>query len=89
MSIISGAVADCIKLYAFLAFAVIFTGFIYSIHGSWSWGGGSLSEVGFSDFAGSVIVHLCGATAALAGVLVLGAHKGKYGPNGEVSDPWC
>ena len=85
MSIISGAVAERMKLFAFLAFAVIFTGFIYPIQGSWSWGGGFLSEVGFSDFAGSGIVHMCGATAALAGVLVLGARKGKYGPSGEVN----
>jgi Amt family ammonium transporter len=85
MSIISGAVAERMKLMAFLAFAVIFTGFIYPIQGSWSWGGGFLSEAGFSDFAGSGIVHMCGAAAALAGVLVLGARKGKYGPNGEIN----
>ena len=85
MSIISGAVAERMKLFAFLAFAVIFTGFIYPIQGSWSWGGGFLSESGFSDFAGSGIVHMCGATAALAGVLVLGSRKGKYGPNGEIN----
>jgi Amt family ammonium transporter len=85
MSIISGAVAERMKLMAFLAFAVIFTGFIYPTQGSWSWGGGFLSEAGFSDFAGSGIVHMCGAAAALAGVLVLGARKGKYGPNGEIN----
>ena len=85
MSIISGAVAERMKLMAFLAFAVIFTGFIYPIQGSWSWGGGFLSEAGFSDFAGSGIVHMCGAAAALAGVIVLGARKGKYGPNGEIN----
>ena len=85
MSIISGAVAERMKLIAFLLFAVIFTGFIYPIQGSWSWGGGFLSEAGFSDFAGSGIVHMCGATAALAGVVVLGARKGKYGPNGEIN----
>jgi Amt family ammonium transporter len=85
MSIISGAVAERMKLFAFLAFAVVFTGFIYPIQGSWSWGGGFLSEAGFSDFAGSGIVHMCGAAAALAGVLVLGARKGKYGPNGEIN----
>lgn len=85
MSIISGAVAERMKLMTFLAFAVIFTGFIYPIQGSWSWGGGFLSEAGFSDFAGSGIVHMCGAAAALAGVLVLGARKGKYGPNGEIN----
>ena len=85
MSIISGAVAERMKLMAFLAFAVIFTGFIYPIQGSWSWGGGFLSEAGFSDFAGSGIVHMCGAAAALAGVIVLGARKGKYGANGEIN----
>lgn len=85
MSIVSGAVAERMKLWAFLAFAVVMTGFIYPLQGYWSWGGGFLSEAGFSDFAGSGIVHLCGATAALAGVLLLGARKGKYGPNGEVN----
>ena len=85
MSIISGAVAERMKLIAFLLFAVVFTGFIYPIQGSWSWGGGFLSEAGFSDFAGSGIVHMCGASAALAGVVVLGARKGKYGPNGEIN----
>ena len=86
MSIISGAVAERMKLMAFLAFAVVFTGFIYPIQGSWSWGGGFLSEeFGYSDYAGSGIVHMCGAAAALAGVLVLGARKGKYGPNGEIN----
>jgi Amt family ammonium transporter len=85
MSIISGAVAERMKLIAFLLFAVVFTGFIYPIQGSWSWGGGFLSEAGFSDFAGSGIVHMCGAAAALAGVIVLGARKGKYGPNGEIN----
>ncbi|HAN81077.1 MAG TPA: ammonium transporter, partial [Gammaproteobacteria bacterium] len=80
-----GAVAERMKLMAFLAFAVVFTGFIYPIQGSWSWGGGFLSEAGFSDFAGSGIVHMCGAAAALAGVIVLGARKGKYGPNGEIN----
>ena len=86
MSVISGAVAERMKLMAFLAFAVVFTGFIYPIQGSWSWGGGFLSEeFGYSDYAGSGIVHMCGAAAALAGVLVLGARKGKYGPNGEIN----
>ena len=90
MSIISGAIAERMKLFTFLAFAVIFTGFIYPIQGSWSWGGGFLSEAGFSDFAGSGIVHMCGAAAALAGVIVLGARKGKYGPNGQINAiPGC
>jgi len=67
------------------------TGFIYPMEGSWTWGGGSvfglysLGDMGFSDFAGSGIVHLAGAAAALAGVIVLGARKGKYGPNGQIN----
>lgn len=91
MSIVSGAVAERMKLWAFLAFAVVMTGFIYPMEGFWTWGGGSvfglydLAELGFKDFAGSGIVHLAGGAAALAGVLVLGARKGKYGPKGEVN----
>ncbi|MFN3581212.1 MAG: ammonium transporter [Pseudomonas sp.] len=85
MSIVSGAVAERMKLFAFLAFAVIMTGFIYPIQGYWSWGGGFLDAAGFSDFAGSGIVHMAGASAALAGVLVLGARKGKYGANGQIN----
>ena len=85
MSIVSGAVAERMKLWAFLAFAVVMTGFIYPTSGYWTWGGGFLSEAGFSDFAGSGIVHMAGAAAALAGVLLLGARKGKYGPNGQVN----
>lgn len=84
MSIVSGAVAERMKLGAFLAFAVVLTGFIYPVEGYWTWGGGFLSEAGFSDFAGSGIVHMAGASAALAGVLLLGARKGKYGKNGEI-----
>jgi Amt family ammonium transporter len=78
MSVVSGAVAERKKLWTFLLFAAIFTTFIYPIQGAWSWGGGWLSERGFFDFAGSGIVHLAGATAALAGVLILGPRKGKY-----------
>jgi Amt family ammonium transporter len=85
MSIISGAVAERMKLWSFLLFAVVMTGFIYPLQGSWSWGGGFLSDAGFVDFAGSGIVHMCGAAAALAGVLLLGPRQGKYGPNGEVN----
>lgn len=85
MSIVSGAVAERMKLWAFLAFAVIMTGFIYPVQGYWTWGGGFLSELGFSDFAGSGIVHMTGAAAALAGVLLLGARKGKYGKGGEIN----
>ena len=84
MSIVSGAVVERMKLWAFLAFSVVLTGFIYPLEGYWTWGGGFLSAAGFSDFAGSGIVHLAGASAALAGVLLLGARKGKYGKNGEV-----
>jgi Amt family ammonium transporter len=84
MSIISGAVAERMKLWAFLFFAVIMTGFIYPIQGYWKWGGGFLDQLGFLDFAGSGVVHLCGAAAALAGVLLLGPRVGKYGKNGEI-----
>ena len=84
MSIVSGAVAERMKLWAFLGFAVVLTGFIYPIEGYWQWGGGFLAEMGFVDFAGSAIVHGAGAAAALAGVLILGARKGKYGKNGEI-----
>lgn len=84
MSIVSGAVAERMKLWAFLAFTVVLTGLIYPIEGFWTWGGGFLSKMGFIDFAGSAIVHGAGAAAALAGVLLLGARKGKYGKNGEV-----
>ncbi len=84
MSIVSGAVAERMKLWAFLVFTVILTGFIYPIEGYWTWGAGFLSAMGFVDFAGSAIVHGAGAAAALAGVLFLGARKGKYGKNGEI-----
>ena len=91
MSIVSGAVAERMKLFAFLAFAVAMTGFIYPMEGSWTWGGNpvfgmyTLGDLGFLDFAGSGIVHMAGAAAALAGVILVGARKGKYGPNGEVN----
>ncbi|MBV1919119.1 MAG: ammonium transporter [Pseudomonadales bacterium] len=104
MSIVSGAVAERMKLWAFLAFAVVMTGFIYPMEGSWTWGGesvfglfslselvenemvdGKMTYFGFTDFAGSGIVHMAGAAAALAGVLLLGARKGKYGANGQVN----
>ena len=84
MSIVSGAVAERMKLWAFLVFTVFLTGFIYPIEGFWTWGGGFLSEAGFSDFAGSGIVHMAGAAAALAAVLLLGARRGKYGKNGSI-----
>src|SRR5690606_4969807 len=85
MSIVYGAVAERMKLWAFLGFAVIMTGFIYPIQGAWSWGGGWLSELGYSDYAGSGIVHMAGAAAALAGVLLLGPRQGKYGANGQIN----
>jgi Amt family ammonium transporter len=88
MSIVSGAVAERMKLWAFLAFAVVMTGFIYPIEGGWTWGGNSvfgMYELSYSDYAGSGIVHMAGAAAALAGVIMLGARKGKYGPNGQVN----
>ena len=91
MSIVSGAVAERMKLWAFLVFAVVMTGFIYPMEGSWTWGGNAvfgmytLGDLGFSDFAGSGIVHMCGAAAALAAVLVLGPRKGKYNSDGSVN----
>jgi Amt family ammonium transporter len=91
MSIVSGAVAERMKLWAFLLFAVFMTGVIYPLEGSWTWGGNSVfglfnlgDDFGFSDFAGSGIVHMAGAAAALAGVLLLGPRKGKYGSDGTV-----
>jgi Amt family ammonium transporter len=90
MSIVSGAVAERMKLSAFALFAVVMTAFIYPMEGSWTWGGNdvfglyNLGDLGFLDFAGSGIVHMAGAAAALAGVLLLGARRGKYGANGEV-----
>ncbi len=91
MSIVSGAVAERMKLWAFLIFAVVMTGFIYPMEGSWTWGGNAvfglytLGDLGFSDFAGSGIVHMAGASAALAGVIFLGARKGKYNADGSVN----
>ena len=85
MSIVSGAVAERMKLWPFLAFCVILTGFIYPLQGYWKWGGGFLDALGFSDFAGSGVVHLTGATAALAGVILVGARKGKYSKDGKIN----
>ncbi len=84
-SIVSGALAERIKLWPFLAFVVVLTGFMYPISGSWQWGGGWLSEMGFSDFAGSTVVHSVGGWAALAGAIVLGPRLGKYGKDGKVN----
>jgi len=90
MSIVSGAVAERMKLWSFLLFTIILTGFIYPVQGFWKWGEGFLHAAGFQDFAGSGVVHLCGAAAALAGVLLLGPRKGKYGPGGQVlAIPGC
>jgi Amt family ammonium transporter len=84
-SIVSGTLAERIKLWPFLIFTAILTGILYPISGSWQWGGGWLSEAGFSDFAGSTIVHSVGGWAALSGAIILGARKGKYGPDGKVN----
>ena len=84
-SIVSGTLAERIKLWPFLIFVVVLTGFIYPIAGSWQWGGGWLSEMGFSDFAGSTLVHSVGGWAALAGAILLGSRTGKYGADGSVS----
>ena len=90
MSIVSGAVAERMKLWSFFIFAVVLTGFIYPVQGFWKWGGGWLDQLGFQDFAGSGVVHLCGAAAALAGVILLGARAGKYGPRGQIKAiPGC
>ena len=96
MSIVSGAVAERMKLWAFLLFTVVLTGFIYPMEGSWTWGGKdvlglfNLGELGFSDFAGSGIVHMAGAAAALAAVLLLGARSGKYDQHGRINAiPGC
>ncbi len=89
MSIVSGAVAERMKLFTFFVFAAVFTAIIYPMEGAWTWGGAdvfglfNLGDYGFSDFAGSGIVHMAGATAALAGVMVLGARKGKYDNKGN------
>ena len=91
MSIVSGAVAERMKLLAFLAFAVVMTAFIYPLEGSWTWGGNdvfglyNLGDLGFLDFAGSGIVHMAGAAAGVAGVLTIGARKGKYSADGKVN----
>ena len=89
MSIVSGAVAERMKLWSFLIFAVVMTGIIYPMEGRWTWGGEpvfglyTLGDLGFSDFAGSGIVHMAGAAAALAGVIFLGPRAGKYGADGK------
>jgi Amt family ammonium transporter len=84
-SVVSGCVAERIKLWSFMAFCIILTGFIYPIQGSWVWGGGWLSEMGFVDFAGSTLVHSVGGWAALTGAIILGARKGKYSKDGRIN----
>ena len=82
-SIVSGAVAERIKIWPFFIFTIVMAGFIYPVSMGWQWGGGWLSAAGFSDFAGSTLVHACGGSAALAGVIVLGAREGRFGKKGE------
>ncbi|RKQ68576.1 ammonium transporter [Oceanibaculum indicum] len=84
-SIVSGTLAERIKFWPFIIFTTVLTGILYPIQGSWTWGGGWLSEMGFSDFAGSTIVHSVGGWAALTGAIILGARKGKYTADGRVS----
>jgi Amt family ammonium transporter len=84
-SVVSGCVAERVKLWAFLIFCVFLTGFIYPIQGSWGWGGGWLAEMGFADYAGSTIVHSVGGWAALTGAIILGARKGKYRKDGRIN----
>ena len=84
-TIVSGAVAERIKLVPFLVFAVLFVALSYPITGMWHWGGGWLAEMGFYDFAGSTLVHAAGGFAALAAVIVLGARKGKYRADGTIT----
>ncbi len=89
-SIVSGALAERILIWPFFLFVVILTAFIYPIAGSWQWGGGWLSEMGFSDFAGSTLVHSVGGWAALAGAIILGSRTGKFGSDGSVKTlPGC
>lgn len=86
-SIVSGTLAERIKLWPFLIFVILLTGFIYPIQGSWQWGGGWLSAAGFSDFAGSTLVHSVGGWAALTGALILGARSGRFTSNGSFPMP--
>jgi len=83
-SIVSGTLAERIKLWPFLIFTAVLTGVLYPIAGSWQWGGGFLSEMGFADFAGSTLVHSVGGWAALTGAIILGARHGKFGKGGSV-----
>ncbi|WP_028304003.1 ammonium transporter [Oceanospirillum maris] len=83
MSIVSGAVAERMRLWPFLIFAIVMVSVIYPVEGYWKWGGGFLDQMGFQDFAGSVVVHMAGASAALAAVILVGPRKGRYGKNGK------
>ncbi len=84
MSIVSGAMAERTKLWSFIVFAIVMTAVIYPLQGYWKWGGGFLDQQGFSDFAGSGVVHLCGAVAALTGAILVGPRMGKYAMNGGI-----
>lgn len=84
-SIVSGTIAERVKIFSFLVFVVVLTGVIYPLQGSWTWGGGWLSKMGFLDFAGSTIVHSVGGWAALSGALIIGARKGRFGADGRVT----
>jgi Amt family ammonium transporter len=84
-SVVSGCVAERIKLWSFLLFCAVLTGIIYPIQGSWVWGGGWLADMGFSDYAGSTLVHSVGGWAALTGAIIIGARKGKYRPDGRIN----
>ncbi|WP_417597321.1 ammonium transporter [Oceanospirillum sp.] len=83
MSIVSGAVAERMRLWPFLIFAIVMVAVIYPVEGYWKWGGGFLDQMGFQDFAGSVVVHMAGASAALAAVIMVGARKGRYTKEGK------
>ncbi len=83
-SIVSGTLAERVRLWSFFVFVAVLTAFIYPVVGSWTWGGGWLSQMGFQDFAGSTIVHSTGGWAALAGAIIVGARHGKYREDGSV-----
>ncbi len=84
-SIVSGTVAERIKIWPFIIFVIVLTGFIYPIQGAWKWGEGWLDGIGFQDFAGSTLVHSVGGWAALMGAIIIGSRKGKYGPGGQIN----
>ena len=83
-SVVSGALAERVKLWSFLVFTTVLTALVYPIVGAWTWGGGWLNQMGFQDFAGSTIVHSTGGWAALAGIMVVGPRAGKFRSNGSV-----